>query len=71
MGARIIARPSATVYRVVSSSSPGKADTLTSEGGDVTCSWLGFEYCGTRSHARNLKDALVQGTGLPEGVTAV
>jgi SNF2 family DNA or RNA helicase len=69
--ARILTRPSATVYRVVSSSSPGKAYTLTSEGGDVTCSCPGFEYRGTCSHARNLKDTLVKGTGLPEGVTAL
>ena len=46
--ARVLSRPSATVYRVVSNSDPTKGYTLTFEANEVTCTCPGFGYRGIR-----------------------
>ena len=40
-------------------------------GSDVSCSCKGFSYRGVCQHARQLKEALVKGGALPEGVARV
>ena len=65
--ARVLTRPSATVYRATSKSDPSKAYSLTYEGGDTTCSCPGFEYRGMCSHSKTLKAALDAGKPLPSG----
>ncbi len=67
--ARVLARPAANVYQAVSNSDPDKCYTLTFEASEVTCTCPGFEYRGTCSHSRKLKEALVKGAGLPKGFT--
>lgn len=69
--ARVLTRPSAQVYRAVSKSDASKSYTLTFEANEVTCTCPGFEYRGTCSHARALKEALVKGGGLPGGFEEV
>lgn len=65
--ARVLARPTANVYHAVSNSDPNKCYTLTFEASEVTCTCPGFEYRGTCSHSRKLKEALVKGGELPKG----
>ncbi len=65
--ARVLTRPSATVYEIASSSDPKKKYTLTFEASEVTCTCPGFEYRGTCRHARELKAALVNGQTVPQG----
>ena len=65
--ARVLTRPSATVYEIASSSDSSKKYTLTFEASEVTCTCPGFEYRGTCRHARDLKAALVNGQAVPPG----
>lgn len=69
--ARVLAGPQRVLYRVDSSSKPGAFYELEVEGSDIRCSCKGFSYRGICQHARALKEALVKGEGLPEGVVAV
>jgi len=59
------------VFRATSNSEPGKCYDLTFDGTDVLCSCPGFEYRGTCSHARKLKEALAGQRALPSGYTEV
>jgi SWI/SNF-related matrix-associated actin-dependent regulator of chromatin subfamily A-like protein 1 len=54
-------------FRAASNSEPGKFYELTFDGTDVLCSCPGFEYRGTCSHARKLKEALAKAQALPSG----
>jgi SWI/SNF-related matrix-associated actin-dependent regulator 1 of chromatin subfamily A len=65
--ARVLSGPVLTRYRAKSASKPGTFYVLDVDGADVTCSCAGFEYRGACSHARALKEALANGTPLPEG----
>ena len=40
---------------------------MTYEAGEVSCTCLGFEYCGICTHVRTLKQALVGGGAVPAG----
>lgn len=55
------------VFRAASNSEPGRFYDLTFDGTDVLCSCPGFEYRGTCSHARKLKEAIAKADRLPAG----
>ena len=59
--------PSVEIYRVTSNSRPGLFYDIEVTEGEALCGCPGFEYRGTCSHARKLKTALVNGTGVPAG----
>jgi SWI/SNF-related matrix-associated actin-dependent regulator 1 of chromatin subfamily A len=59
------------VFRAASNSEPGKSYSLEFDGIDVLCSCPGFEFRGTCSHARKLKEALARGQRLPAGYEEV
>ncbi len=59
--------PSVEKYRVTSNSRPGLYYVIEVTEGEALCGCPGFEYRGACSHARRLKKALVNGSGLPAG----
>lgn len=66
--AAALAGPKSSTYLVRSNSDPNKTYRLEVDaGGDVTCACPGFEYRGTCSHSRKLKEVLVKGGNLPKG----
>ena len=66
--ARVLSGPVQASYRVESSSTPGEFYDLDVDGTDVSCSCRGFSYRGSCQHARTLKEALVAGAELPDGI---
>ena len=69
--ARVLRGPAPDRYRVVSNSRAGAFYAVEVSAGDVLCTCPGFEYRGTCSHGRKLKESLVLGGELPAGFSRV
>jgi superfamily II DNA/RNA helicase len=65
---RALSGPESKRYRVASKSGKGKFYEIEQSGPDLICSCPGFEYRGTCRHTKDLKEALVKGSELPDGV---
>lgn len=64
--AKVLSGPEKDVYRV-ESSKKGNFYRLEVVGPDVNCDCPGFDFRGACKHSRALKEALVEGEGLPDG----
>jgi hypothetical protein len=67
----VLAGPTAQRFRIASSSKPGSHYIVDAAGGDVICSWPGFEFRGQCRHARDVKTALAAGATPPSDYVAV
>ena len=67
---RVLSGPEAKRYRVASRSKSGngKYYQIEQSGPDLICSCKGFEYRGVCKHTKDLKEALVKESELPEGM---